>query len=214
MHRIYGHATSSAFEPSGFRRCTSFFVVRHLHREILHVAVTRCPTAKWTAQQFIECCAWDRWPPRYLIHDRDSRYGAIFERCLRHLGIEEVRTPFRAPRANAILERWVRSVRAECLDHLFIFNEANLRRVMASYVSYFNHWRPHRSLGQRAPRFGTAVSTALTRSTIQATGACRPLQCQPSALETSAVPNSFTLQLPCMQGSHHDMALRTKKLSN
>jgi hypothetical protein len=62
-----------------------FFVVRHLNREILHVAVTPCPTAEWTAQQIFECCAWDRWPPRFLIHDRDS--GAIFERRLRHLGI-------------------------------------------------------------------------------------------------------------------------------
>src|SRR5215469_9106789 len=83
------------------------------------------------------------------IHDRDSRYGAIFERRLRHLGIEQVRTPFRAPRANAISERWVKSVRAECLDHLFIFNETGLRRVMASYVSYFNHSRPHRSASAR-----------------------------------------------------------------
>jgi len=134
-----------------FQTLHVFFVVQHLNREILHVAVTRSPTAEWTAQQLIECCAWDRWPPRFLIHDRDSRYGAAFERRLRRLGIEQLRTPFRAPRANAISERWVKSVRTECLDHLFIFNEANLRRVMASYVSYFNHWRPHRSLGQRAP---------------------------------------------------------------
>ena len=126
-------------------------MARHLNREILHVAVTPCPTAEWTAQQIIECCAWDRWPPRFLIHDRDSRYGAMFERRLQHLGIEQVRTPFKAPRANAISERWVKSARAECLDHRFIFNESGLRRVMASYVNYFNHWRPHRSLGQRAP---------------------------------------------------------------
>jgi transposase InsO family protein len=165
MNRIYGLATSSAFGPSGFKRCT-FFVVRHLNREILHVAVTPCPTAEWTAQQIIECCAWDRWPPRFLIHDRDSRYGAIFERRLRHLGIEQVRTPFRAPRANAISERWVKSVRAECLDHLFIFNEPGLRRVMASYVSYFNHSRPHRSLGQRAPRDSTALPSRSTSSKI------------------------------------------------
>src|SRR5215469_15725798 len=92
----------------------------------LHVAVTPCPTAEWTAQQIVECCAWDRWPPGFLIHDRDSRYGATFDRRVRHLGIEQVRTPFRAPRANAISERWVKSVRAECLDHVFIFSEAGL----------------------------------------------------------------------------------------
>jgi putative transposase len=131
-----------------FQRLYVFFVVRHLNREILHVAVTPCPTAGWTAQQIVECCAWGRWPPRFLIHDRDSCYGATFERRLRRLRIQQVRTPLRAPRANAILERWAKSVRTEC----FIFNEAGLRRVMASYVSYFDHWPPHRSLGQRAPR--------------------------------------------------------------
>jgi putative transposase len=134
-----------------FQTLHVFFVVQHLNREILHVAVTQCPTAEWTAQQIIEC-AWDRWPPRFLIHDRASRYGAIFERRLRHLGIEQVRTPFRAPRANAISERSVKSVRTEYLDHLFIFTEGHLRRAISSYVTYFNDWRQHRSLHQRAPR--------------------------------------------------------------
>src|SRR5215468_690677 len=92
-----------------------------------------------------------------------ARYSS---RRLRHLGIEQVRTPFRAPRANAISGRWVKSVRAECLDHLFIFNETGLRRAMASYVSYFNHSRPHRSLGQRAPRDSTALPSRSTSSKI------------------------------------------------
>jgi hypothetical protein len=104
----------------------------------------------------VECRAWDRWPPRFLIHDRDSRYGAIFERRLWHLGVAQVRTPFRAPRANAISERWVKSVRTEYLDHLFIITEGHLRRAISSYVTYFNCWRPHRSLGQRAPLGPTA----------------------------------------------------------
>jgi transposase InsO family protein len=70
---------------------------------------------------------------------------------VRRLGIAQARTPFRSPRANAIAERWVRSVRSECLDHVFIFNERHLQKVLAEYVGYFNDWRPHRSLGQRAP---------------------------------------------------------------
>jgi len=81
-------------------------------------------------------------------------------------GIEQVRTPFRAPRANAISERWVKSVRAECLDHLFIFNEAGLRRVMASYVNHFNHWRPHRSLSQRTPCDSAVLRSQSTSSKI------------------------------------------------
>jgi hypothetical protein len=86
-----------------------------------------------------------------LIHDRDGRYGVRFDCRMRHLGIKQVRTPFRGPRANSIAERWVKSARTECLDHLFVFNEAHLRPLMSAYVRYFNRWRPHRSLGQRAP---------------------------------------------------------------
>jgi Integrase core domain len=102
------------------------------------------------AQQIVECCAWDR-KPRFLVHDRDSCYAASFDRRVRNLGINQARTPFRSPRANAIAERWVRSVRTECLDHVFIFNECHLQKVLAEYVGYFNRWRPHRSIGQRAP---------------------------------------------------------------
>ena len=140
-----------------FQTLHVFFVVRHANREILHAEVTRHPTADWTAQQIVECCAWDRAPPRFLIHDRDSRYGASFDRRVRHLGIRQVRTPLRSPRANAVAERWVRSVRSECLDHLIVFNERNLRRTLSAYVTYYNRWRPHRSLGQRAP-CGAAMS--------------------------------------------------------
>ena len=74
-----------------------------------------------------------------------------FDRRVRGLGIRQVRTPFRSPRANAVAERWVRSARSECLDHLIVFNGANLRRVLSVYVTYYNCWRPHRSLGQAFP---------------------------------------------------------------
>jgi transposase InsO family protein len=134
-----------------------FFVIRLADREILRVEVTRHPTADWVALQIVECCAWDRAPPRFLVRDRDSRYGASFDRRVRGLGIRQVRTPFRSPRANAVAERWVRSARSECLDHLFVFSEANLRRVLSAYVTYYNRWRPHRSLGQAAP-CGEAIS--------------------------------------------------------
>jgi putative transposase len=113
--------------------------------------LTGHPTASRTAQQIVECCGWDCQPPRFLIHDRDSCYAASFDRRVRNLGIIQARTPFRSPRANAIAERWVRSVRTECLDHVFIINERHLQKVLAEYVGYFNHWRPHRSIGQRAP---------------------------------------------------------------
>jgi Integrase core domain len=144
-------ACGPAIQTILFQTLYVLFVVRHINREILHVAVTPFPTAACVAQQVVECCAWDRLLPRFLIHDRDNRYGATFDRRLRHLGIEQVRTPFRAPRANAISERRVKSVRTECLDHILVFNEVHLRRAISAYVVYFNYWRPHRSLGQRAP---------------------------------------------------------------
>jgi hypothetical protein len=74
--------------------------------------------------------------------------GATFDRRLRGLGMQQVRTPFRAPWANAISERWVKSVPTEYLDHLLIFNEAHLRRPISGYATDFNYWRPQRSLGQ------------------------------------------------------------------
>jgi hypothetical protein len=66
-----------------FQTLYVFFVIRHINREILHVAVTPFPAAKWVAQQVVECCAWDRLPPRFLIRNRDSRYGAAFDRLWR-----------------------------------------------------------------------------------------------------------------------------------
>jgi transposase InsO family protein len=89
-----------------FQTLYVFFVVRLANREILHFEVTRHPIADWAVRQVVECCAWGRAPPRFLIHDRDSRHGASFERRVRHLGIRQVRTPLRSPRANAIAERW------------------------------------------------------------------------------------------------------------
>ena len=134
-----------------FRMLYVFFVINHASRQVVHVHVTPHPTASWTGQQIVECCACDRVPALFLIHDRDSCYGSTFDRRVRNIGIAQIRTPFRSPRANAIAERWVRSVRIECLDRMFIFNEHHLQKVLTEYVGYFNDWRPHRSIGQRAP---------------------------------------------------------------
>jgi Integrase core domain len=103
-------------------------------------------------------------PPRFLIHDRDSRYGASFDRRVRGLGIRHVRTPFRSPRANAVAERWVRSARSECLDHLIVFSEANLRLVLSAYVTYYNRWRPDRSLRPSSSMWRGELSRPATMS--------------------------------------------------
>jgi len=134
-----------------FRTLYVFFVIEHGRREIVHVRVTAHPTAQWLAQQMTEACSPDRVPPLYLIHDRDGCYGAVFNRRVRALGIAQIRTPVKAPKANAIAERWVRTIRAECVDHMLIFGHQHLQRLINEYVAYYNRWRPHRGLGQTAP---------------------------------------------------------------
>jgi len=88
---------------------------------------------------------------RFLIHDRDAKFPPGFDAVFTSEGLEVVRTPYRAPNANAFAERWVRSVREECLEHLLIANEGHLRRVLAEYVAFHNHARPHQGLEQRCP---------------------------------------------------------------
>ena len=133
-----------------FRTLYVFFVIHHETREVVHTRVIAHPTAQWLSQQMVEACG-EREAPRFLLHDWDASYGTTFNRRVRSLAIRQVRTPVRAPKANAIAERWVRTVRAECVDHLFIYGHRHLQHLMNEYIGYYNRWRPHRSLGQRAP---------------------------------------------------------------
>ena len=88
---------------------------------------------------------------RYLIRDRDTKFTESFDAVFRSERIQIIRTPFRAPNVNAYAERWVRSVREECLDHLLILNQAHSRRVLRAYVDYYNVARPHQGLEQQSP---------------------------------------------------------------
>ena len=89
--------------------------------------------------------------PRYVIHDRDAKFPPGFDTVFTAEGAEVIRTPYRAPNANAYAERWVRSARAECLDHILIVGEAHLRRVLSEYVTDFNRSRSHQGINQRVP---------------------------------------------------------------
>jgi transposase InsO family protein len=138
------------------------FFISHDRRQLIQFSVTSSPTAAWVWQQLIEATPWGR-QPKYLIHDRDAVYGRTFDARLGKLGIASVRTPVRAPRANAIGERVVRSIRTECLDHMMVINERHLHALLAEYVNYYNTDRPHRSLALQSPlprspsRDGTVV---------------------------------------------------------
>jgi transposase InsO family protein len=89
--------------------------------------------------------------PRFLIRDRDSEYGDDFARVAKASSIEVLKTPYRAPKANAICERFLESVRRECLDHLLVVGDRQLHRVIKEYVEYFNRARPHQGIGQKIP---------------------------------------------------------------
>src|SRR5476651_122980 len=93
---------------------------------------------------------WDR-APRYLIRDRDTSYGPVFVQRLRAMGIRDRPIAFRSPWQNAYVERLIGSIRRECLDHIIVFGEAHLRRILGAYAAYYNKSRIHRSLNKDAP---------------------------------------------------------------
>jgi putative transposase len=133
-----------------FRPLFAFFLIELKSRKVIHVGVTRSPTDAWVAQQLREATPYGQ-APKYLIRDNDSKFGTCFARVATTSGIKLLKTPVQAPRANAICERFLRSVRQECLDHLLILEEKQLQRVLNAYVEYFNRARPHQGIGQQIP---------------------------------------------------------------
>ena len=123
-------------------------------RKVHRAGVTANPNQTWVTQQARQVM-WElgeRNPPcRFLIRDRDNKFPQAFDTVFRSEGIDVIRTPVRAPNANAYAERWVRTVREECLDHLLILNQTHLRRVLKTYTEYYNEARPHQGIGQRIP---------------------------------------------------------------
>jgi putative transposase len=91
---------------------------------------------------------------RFLIHDRDSKFSRAFDEIFKSEGIEIIRTPFRAPNANAFAERWIGTIRRDCLDWLLIASRRQLEHVLRVYVEHYNTHRPHRALGLRPPTPG------------------------------------------------------------
>ena len=121
-------------------------------RRIMHSAVTTSPTDEWTAQQLREVTPWAK-GPKYHLHDPDSKYASHFSAVATGSGIQELRTPYRAPRANGVCERYMGSLRRECLNHTLILNDRHLMRVVREYTNYFNQERPHQGIGQQIPNY-------------------------------------------------------------
>jgi hypothetical protein len=130
-----------------------FFVEMHTRR-VFVAGCTTHPTREWVAQQARNVC-WDLERvgvrPTLLLRDRDTKFGAAFDAVFAAQGVRIVLTPVHAPRANAFAERWVRTVREDCLDWLLILSERHLEQVLREYERHYNRARPHRSLALRAP---------------------------------------------------------------
>jgi putative transposase len=127
-----------------------FFVIRHDRRRILHVNVTKHPTSQWIVQQLREAFPFAS-AHRFLIFDRDAKYGAEIPAAIRSMKIKCVRTSLRRPWQNGVAERWVESCRRDLLDHVIALDERHLRRLLSEYVRYHHEDRTHLGLGKETP---------------------------------------------------------------
>jgi transposase InsO family protein len=136
------------------RRLYVLFFVSIGTRRVEYVACTSNPDTAWITQQarnLLMDLDDSSQRPRFLIHDRDTKFSRAFDAVWRGEGVEIVRTPIMAPNANAYAERWVGSIRRECLDRLLIFGRRQLEHVLRVYIRHFNEHRPHRALDLRPP---------------------------------------------------------------
>ena len=128
----------------------AFLVFGHGRRQLLWFAVTRHPTAEWLAQQIVEAFPWDT-APTYLVRDNDGAYGQAFTSRIRAMGIRDRPISPRSPWQNPYVERLIGTLRRDCLDHVLIFGERHLRRILTLYSLYYNETRTHLGLGKDAP---------------------------------------------------------------
>lgn len=133
-----------------FGQLYAFIIIEHASRRIVHFGITRHPTDEWTAQQLREATSNEQ-KPKYLIRDNDRKFGPAFERVAASRGIEVLKTPIAAPKANALCERLMGTLRRECLDHVFVMGEGHLKRILKEYVKYYNQLRPHQGIEQKLP---------------------------------------------------------------
>ena len=164
-----------------FRTIFVFVIIELGSRRVVHMGVTRNPTDEWAAQQLREATPYGE-GPRYLVRDNGSKYGDSFDRVT--AGIEGLRTPYQAPKANAICERFLGSLRRECLDHFLIPRERSLHPIVTEYGSYFNSARPHQGIEQQIP-------------------------CRPGSFANPLV-NGKVISKPVLGGLHHDYSWRAQ----
>jgi transposase InsO family protein len=159
-----------------FRILYVWFVIEHGRRRIVHFHVTDHPDAAWVVRQLREAFPFDT-APRHLVFDRDGTFSAHVVSTVRSLGTKPIRTAPRSPWQNGVAERWIGSVRRELLDHVVVFHEGHLLRLLRDYVAYYHDDRTHLGLAKAAP-------------------ANRPPQTRP-------VGDARVVALPRLGGLHH-----------
>lgn len=133
-----------------FRVLFVFLLLSNERRKVIHFNVTESPTAAWTGQQIVNAFPWDT-APKYLLRDRDSKYGQEFIQRVDSMDIDQVLIAARSPWQNPYVERVIGSIRRECLDHVIIFNDKHLRRVLKEYFHYYHESRTHLGLEKDCP---------------------------------------------------------------
>ena len=172
---------------ASFRILYVFVIMELGTRRILHHNVTAHPTAEWTLQQFRETLPGGH-PYRFVIHDRDSIFSREVDKGVAAMGVRVLRTPVRAPKANSVWERFGGTLRRECLDFLIPLNERHLKLILKSWITHFNHGRPHMSLGPAMPA---------------------PLHpSPPESTHRHSIPAGHVIQsIPILGGLHHEYSL-------
>ncbi len=157
-------------ETVALRTIYVLFAIQLSRRQVHVVGATRNPDSAWVTQKARNLAFDDRLKGvRFVLHDRDAKFSGSFDEVLRTEGARVIPTPIRAPNANAFAERFVRTIRGECLDHVLIHGRRHLERVLQTYVKHYIEERPHRGLrlatpqGRLAPVSGGPKRTALTR---------------------------------------------------
>jgi transposase InsO family protein len=135
-----------------FKLLYGLVILRHVRRRLVTINVTSHPTAAWLAGQVTDAFPWDE-APRHLLRDRDGAFGPAYTHRIRAMGIRDHPTAQRSPWQNGHVERLIGSIRRESLDHLVVFDEAQLRCVLKNYASYYNQVRTHLSLDKNVPDF-------------------------------------------------------------
>jgi transposase InsO family protein len=151
-----------------------FVIMEVASRRVLHLNVTRHPTADWTLQQFRECILGDE-GYGFVIHDRDRIYSRDLDAALKALGLTVLKTPYKTPQANAVCERLIGSARRECLDFIIPISEAHIRQTLKSWVEHYNRFRPHSSLGPGTP------DPSSPKARLQTQRHCIPKDCRVAA---------------------------------